>query len=72
MIACPHWTRARDRGQGVCALGLYGGNPWVGNCTACIAAGENTPGFAAELFARAERTHPANREKISGCCDRVG
>ena len=68
MITCPHWSRSQDRGQGKCVLGLYGGAPWVGNCLACMARGENTPEFAAALFARADRTHPADRQRISGCC----
>lgn len=40
---CPYWSRARDRGQGTCALGRHGGRPWAGNCLACIERGENVP-----------------------------
>ena len=42
--ACPHFSRARDRGRGLCSLGRFGGAPFVGNCQTCIAAGDNHRG----------------------------
>ena len=71
MISCLHWTRKASHGQGACALGLYGGKPWVGNCQACMTAGENSADFAAALFARAERTHPADHRGLPDCCGPV-
>lgn len=68
-MTCTHQSRTRDRGQFTCALGLYGGKPWLGNCVACINAGENTPEFAAALLAGAKLSHPPTAKRISGCCD---
>ena len=64
----PHIT-ATTREYNVCALGLYGGKPSHGTCQVCIAKGQNNHEYAKELFARAERTHPSNRPRVSGCCD---
>jgi hypothetical protein len=55
----------------LCALGLYGGKVTDGTCRRCIRLGQNNPRYAAELFARAERTHPSARPRLSGCCDRA-
>lgn len=60
---CEHFQPNR------CALGLYGGEPHPVNCIACVSQGNNTPEFAAALFASRERTHPPNVRKVSGCCD---
>jgi hypothetical protein len=68
-MTCPHQISMDRTGRGKCALGLYGGKPWLGNCRDCQKAGENTPEFAAELFARGAKSHPGDRQKISGCCD---
>ncbi len=68
-MTCSHQSRTRDRGQFRCGIKLYGGNPWLGNCQACIAKGQNTETYAQELFARTEKTHPSSQHKISGCCD---
>ncbi len=68
-MTCPHQSRTRDRGQFDCALGLYGGKPWLGNCQQCLAKGQNNPEYAKELFEKAERTHPSSRPRVSGCCD---
>jgi hypothetical protein len=54
-----------------CSLGLYGGRPSGGVCRRCMGAGENNEQYAEALFARAARTHPANRPRLSGCCDRA-
>jgi hypothetical protein len=66
-MTCPHATPHRE--YNACALGLYGGKPSRGTCQSCIAKGQNNEAHAKELFAKAERTHPANRPRISGCCD---
>lgn len=72
MISCPHYSREPgNRHNGKCALYLYGGRPYAGNCLACVKAGENNETFAKELFARAEKAHPENKPKLSGCCDPV-
>jgi len=70
-MTCPHQSqpKGKDTGRRFCSVGLYGGKPWIGNCRACIQAGENNPEFAASLTDRAARSHPANRAKVSGCCD---
>jgi hypothetical protein len=70
-MTCPHQSRTRDRGQFTCALGWYGGRPWLGNCRDCLTAGRNTPEAKAAADARADRSHPANRQRLSGCCDRA-
>jgi hypothetical protein len=55
----------------LCGLGMYGGKVTDGTCRRCIRLGENSPDYAAALFARAEHSHPAARARISGCCDRA-
>jgi hypothetical protein len=70
-MTCPHQSRTRDRGQFICALGWYGGRPWLGNCNQCMAAGRNTPEAKAAADAKAEASHPSNRPRLSGCCDRA-
>jgi len=52
-------------------LGWYGGRPWLGNCRDCMTAGRNTPEAKAAFDAKTERAHPANRPRLSGCCDRA-
>jgi hypothetical protein len=52
-------------------LGWYGGRPWLGNCNECMTAGRNTPEAKAAADAKAESSHPANRTRLSGCCDRA-
>jgi hypothetical protein len=64
-ISCEHLTVT------TCTLGLFGGRPYPRNCVACIAAGENRPDYARELFARQAITHPPGKPAISGCCDPV-
>jgi len=70
-MTCPHQSRTRDRGQFTCALGWYGGSPLIGNCSACIKAGYNTLRAKAAADSLADRTHPAHRPRLSGCCDRA-
>jgi hypothetical protein len=70
-MTCPHQSRSRDRGAFTCALGWYGGRPFLGNCNACIAAGRNTPEARQQADAKAERTHPGDKPRIRGCCDRA-
>jgi hypothetical protein len=36
-----------------------------------MARGDNTPEAKAAFDARVDRTHPANRPRLSGCCDRA-
>jgi len=67
---CPHATRVSND-MNHCALGLYGGRPSTGVCQRCLQAGENTADFAEALLTRADRTHPAHRPRLSGCCDRA-
>lgn len=67
-MTCPHIS-STSREYNACALGLYGGKPSHGTCQVCISKGQNTPEYAAELFARAERTHPSSAPRVSGCCD---
>jgi hypothetical protein len=54
---------------GKCALKLYGGACTDGNMKRCVSRGQNTPEYAAELAARAERSHPSTAKRVSGCCD---
>ena len=68
---CIYRSRTRERGQFECSIGWYGGHPWLGNCLECINRGENTLEAKAAFDARADKTHPANRKRISGCCDRA-
>jgi hypothetical protein len=68
---CQYATRERGRGQFQCALGWYGGRPWLGNCLECQRQGLNTPEAKAAFDARGERAHPSTRARISGCCDRA-
>jgi hypothetical protein len=70
-MTCPHQSRPRNRGQFTCALGYYGGKPWLGNCNDCMRRGANTPEAKAALDARADKAHPASRPRLSGCCDRA-
>jgi hypothetical protein len=72
-MTCPHQSKppGKDTGRRLCAIGWYGGKPFVGNCTSCITAGRNTPEAKAEADTRAERTHPSDKPRIRGCCDRA-
>jgi hypothetical protein len=70
-MTCIYQSRARDRGQFTCALGWYGGRPWIGNCADCLKQGNNNPEAKAAADAIAARAHPANRPRLSGCCDRA-
>jgi hypothetical protein len=55
--------------DGKCELGLHGGFPHAGNCTACINANENNEEYAKMLFSNYEKSHPSDKPKVSGCCD---
>lgn len=70
VLNCPH-AKPLDFDAVQCGLGLYGGRPSLGTCLACAERGENNEQFAAALFARAEKAHPAHRPRVSGCCDRA-
>lgn len=71
MTSCPHQSQppGKDTGRRLCALGLFGGKPFSGNCLSCIAKGRNNAEYAAALFARHEKTHPGDKPRVSGCCD---
>jgi hypothetical protein len=71
IVTCHHQSRIRDRGQFTCALGWYGGKPWLGNCNQCMAAGRNTLEAKAAADSRADRAHPSSLARLSGCCDRA-
>jgi hypothetical protein len=66
---CQYKKKKKGIAMNICTLGLYGGRVEDGGCRQCISKGQNSPKYAKELFAKAERTHPANRPRISGCCD---
>jgi hypothetical protein len=65
---CEHITTSTKE-YNACNLGMYGGKPSHGTCNLCIERGQNNPQHAAELAARAERSHPPSARKVSGCCD---
>jgi hypothetical protein len=67
-MTCLH-IQSATREYNICGLGLYGGKPSHGTCNRCIERGENNEAFAAELAARAERSHPSTAKRVSGCCD---
>ena len=54
-----------------CDLGLYGGKPSLGACQNCTTQGHNNQAFADSLVARAKVSHPVDRPRLSGCCDRA-
>jgi hypothetical protein len=62
---CKFWSKNHP----VCELGLYGGMPSTRICNLCIERNQNNPQHAAELAARAERSHPSTAKRVSGCCD---
>jgi hypothetical protein len=68
-MMCPHQLSMDKTGRGKCSLGLYGGQPWLGNCVGCAKAGENNEEFAKELLARRTKSHPPGAPAASGCCD---
>jgi hypothetical protein len=70
-LDCPHATRTRDRGPIRCALGWFGGSPYLGNCLECLRQKLNTPEAKAAFDAGAIRAHPPTRARLSGCCDRA-
>lgn len=70
-MVCEHQSRARARGQFVCKLEWYGGRPWLGNCLDCIKHARNTKEAKAAFDAHSLVTHPPNRPRASGCCDRA-
>jgi len=55
----------------LCELNYYGGMVTIGNCNQCIKMNQNTPEAKAAFDAKGERTHPSNRKRIQGCCDRA-
>jgi hypothetical protein len=73
LISCKFWekTGTDTQKRGRCLLGWFGGFVTHGNCTQCIAKGDNTPEAKAAFDARANRAHPGHRPRLSGCCDRA-
>jgi hypothetical protein len=67
-MTCQHITNSTKE-YNTCGLGMYGGKPSHGTCKLCIERGQNNPQHAAELAARAERSHPSTAKRASGCCD---
>jgi hypothetical protein len=67
-MTCPHITTSAKE-YNACGLGMYGGRPSHGTCALCVERGQNNPQHAAELAARAERSHPSTAKRVSGCCD---
>jgi len=55
----------------ICNLGLYGGRATERTCATCIRKKQNNQEFATSLLERFAKSHPANRKRISGCCDRA-
>jgi hypothetical protein len=49
-MTCPHQSQppGKDTGRRLCALGWFGGKPFLGNCMDCIKRGRNTPEARAE------------------------
>ena len=72
-VECPHQAQLTPAvtNRFACGLGLYGGKPYLGNCTDCATRRENTPDHAARLLAGRETSHPSHRAPVSGCCDPV-
>jgi hypothetical protein len=70
-VTCEHQTPGTATHRYRCGLGYYGGQPYLGNCIACVAAQDNDPARAAELFARATISHPPEAPPASGCCDPI-
>jgi hypothetical protein len=70
-LFCEHQSATEPRNQFNCALGYYGGRPLIGNCLDCLKRGDNTPEAKAALDARASKSHPESRPRLSGCCDRA-
>jgi hypothetical protein len=54
-----------------CLLGWYGGAPTEDNCNQCILAGKNTTKAMRDAQRKAKLAHPADRPRLSGCCDRA-
>lgn len=59
----------RDKLGFTCAINRYGGRPHAIACGQCIAAGENTAAFGADLARVAAISHPPGLDRVSGCCD---
>lgn len=68
-MTCQYQSRSRDRGPFTCALGRYAGRPYLGQCKACIAAGENHRGLGDIVETLAKPIAKALRMK---CLDENG
>jgi hypothetical protein len=69
-VECPH-QRPRETkvNSFICDIGLFGGFPYLGNCLACVAAGQNNAAFVIASKEQYERSHPPGQAAVSGCCD---
>jgi len=67
-VDCKHWNRERDCGRGTCALGWFGGKPYIGNCVKCLAKGNNTEQAKDNFDGKMAKAFPEHIEKITGCC----
>jgi hypothetical protein len=67
-MICEH-IKESTKQYNICGLGMYGGKPSHGTCRLCVEKGQNNAEYAAELAARAERSHPSGAKRVSGCCD---
>jgi hypothetical protein len=49
-MTCPHQSQpqGKDTGRRLCAIGWFGGKPFLGNCLDCIKHNRNTPEAKAE------------------------
>lgn len=68
-MTCHYQSREKSTGAFSCALGMYGGKPYLRNCEECISNGENNSAFADGLRQSSEKSHPASMPPIHGCCD---
>jgi hypothetical protein len=73
MINCPYYSREPgNKHNGICALGWFGGKPFLGECLhKCLPAGKNTQAAYDAVQVEYERTHPEPFRGVSGCCDRA-
>jgi hypothetical protein len=69
MMNCKHQSRKVNYGPFACALGLYGGRPYLGNCVACIKSNQNNEEYVKTLRERELISHPPTAKRASGCCD---
>jgi hypothetical protein len=57
--------------RGECLLGWFGGKPKEFNCKHCLKNGDNTHAAKEKFDQLINTTHPQNKPKVGGCCDRA-